>query len=445
MAYVQRQAYGDYWTGRHNWRWFEDKVPGLIHDDLQKECREGKLVVVDIMISRVELLDEAYGHEFVARRIKDITAKMLKDNASIRALAVAGLAGRIRVLDVMSGTDETYRKQLEKQLQQYGIMYIHAVRRSIVLKAGICRVTSPGRLKRAAYGADMACSEYYGAAGKVNWFDQEMKQRIGLYQQIEALMLKALDRHEFQVWYQPKYDIRTHDTIGAEALVRWDSPELGFLMPGKFIHIFEINGFVSKLDFYILEEVCRLQRARLDAGQKTVCISVNQSRMHFLEDDYLDHIRQIKEKYDLPAGLIEFELTETAFSIFTHVSQRQHAIYTIMALHDMGYKISMDDFGSGYSSMELLNTLPLDVMKIDRTLLSGRSSERVEKVLASAISMGHLLDMQVICEGIEKPEQEQLLLRNGCHLGQGYLFAKAMAQKDFEQFLVDGQKPASQA
>ena len=437
LEHIQKVAYTDHWTGLRNWLWFEERVPALIDVVFPKECKEGRLVVLYITMQRIELLDAAYGHEFVSQQLLLIIQRMEREIPSIKAIAVSGLAGRILVLDLIQEDDDTYRRKIERMLSDYGTVNTEVVNQTIVYKAGISRVTSSAMLANAIYSAETACSELHDSASSVRWFDQELEHKLSLHQQIEALMGKALVDHEFKVWYQPKYDIRTHKTVGAEALVRWQSPEMGFLMPGKFIDIFETNGFILKLDFYNLEEVCSFQRDLLDHGQEPVCVSVNMSRMHILEPDYLDRIREIKEKYNLPDGLIELELTETAFSVFDQLGKRQKAIDVVRALHEMGYAISMDDFGSGYSSMELLNILPLDVMKIDRTLLLGDDMERVEKVLAGSIALGKSLGMKVLCEGIEEPEQEEILLRSGCHYGQGYIFSKPLPQDKFEQFLKE--------
>ncbi|MBQ1336526.1 MAG: EAL domain-containing protein, partial [Selenomonadaceae bacterium] len=167
-----------------------------------------------------------------------------------------------------------------------------------------------------------------------------------------------------------------------------------------------------------------------------VTISVNQSRLHMTEEDYLEKMRALVKKYKLPKGLIELELTETVFGDFDQKAQREQAASTIHALKEMGFIISVDDFGSGYSSYTLLNYLPMDVMKIDRSLLiASDDSDRMRSILGNIIQLGRLLDMKVLCEGIETPEQELLLLELGCEYGQGYLNAKPMPEADYLAFL----------
>ena len=156
------------------------------------------------------------------------------------------------------------------------------------------------------------------------------------------------------------------------------------------------------------------------------------------EEGYVEKMRHIADGYALPPGCIELELTETTFADFDKKERRQHALQVIQELRAMGFSISMDDFGSGYSSMSLLQVLPMDVMKIDRSmLLAAEASERARVILDHTIQLGRSLEMQVICEGIETPEQEAMLLEAGCCYGQGYLYARPMALADFVQFMQD--------
>ena len=432
---IQRLVYEDPWTGRYNWRWFTAEADKLKNTTYKKEFAEGRLGVIVVSLSKREVLVEAFGSEFVIKRIDDITADIEAKEKWVIISAVAGLAGQIILLGI-----EEEGHPLDKVMNDV-VMRIStekhgSSKRQLNLKAGVYMLKAGDDLKHAINCAEIACSDTYGTATLAKRYDSEMEEQLQLQQKIEDSMEQALASQEFQVWYQPKYDIRTHSTSGAEALVRWQSPTMGFLPPSKFIDIFEANGFVAKLDFYMLENVCRFQRERLDAGLPIVCVSVNQSRVHLMEPGYLQHIQAIKNRYRLPDGAVELELTETAFSIYDQPGKRSLAMAVCRTLQRMGFSMSMDDFGSGYSSIMLLSLLKLDVMKIDKSLLTASGdSMRMEKVLSSVIEMGRKLNMEIICEGIETPEQEELLLRNGCHYGQGYIYSKPIPEKDFAAFL----------
>ena len=198
--------------------------------------------------------------------------------------------------------------------------------------------------------------------------------------------------------------------------------------------IFERNGFITKLDFYNLVHVMKMQRDRRGCGLPVVPISVNQSRFHMQEKGYLQRMKELVGIYSTDG--VELELTETAFDLAGR-EQRENALAVVTELKRLGFRIDMDDFGTGYSDMTLLDALPLDVMKLDRSLLlASENSNRMRSVLVRIVGLGHALGMAVICEGIETEEQEQMLIDCGCEHGQGYLYGKPMPQEEFEAFLA---------
>jgi len=327
---------------------------------------------------------------------------------------------------------EQVSQTLRNIIQQETALELQAVN----LKGGICRLESAEDFETAVHRAELAISEAYEAGKLVCAYDAKLEKQLSRRHMIEAAMEQALRQKEFQVWLQPKYDFQSRKTIGAEALVRWQSPTMGFMPPGEFINIFEDNGFIIPLDNYVLETTCAMQQRRRAEGRKIVPISVNQSRMHFLQDGYMLYMKKVKDEYDLVPGMIELELTETAFSFIDHPDRRDQALRIISTLHRLGFQLSMDDFGSGYSSLDLLNLLPLDVMKIDKTLVSDpEGGERMRKILEASVNLGTKLGMNVICEGIETEAQEKVLTECGCHYGQGYLYSKPIPMEEFEKFL----------
>ena len=263
-----------------------------------------------------------------------------------------------------------------------------------------------------------------------------MHDRFLWNKHLDELAPKAFDRQEFAVWYQPKYDLATKKLVGAEALVRRQSPELGLLMPGRFIDYFERIGLAIRLDYYMLGHVARFLEDRLRRQLPVVPISVNQSALHLNENSYLKNMKDVADAYRLPRGLIDLELTETAFIDFKSKEARANARQIVDELKADGYATSMDDFCTGYSSIAMLQSLPMDTMKIDRSiLLAAEKDPRATAILESVIRLGRSLGMNVLTEGIETPAQEALLHRLGCTYGQGYFYAKPMPQEDFERFL----------
>lgn len=237
----------------------------------------------------------------------------------------------------------------------------------------------------------------------------------------------ALEHEEFIVYYQPKYDPCTDKLRGAEALIRWQNEDMGFVPPGRFIPIFEKNGFITEIDHYMLEHVAKDQKAWLDKGYKCVPVSVNISRAHFIESDLAEQIRDIVDKAGTPHEYIELELTESAF-----FDDKNALITTIKKLKEYGFTVSMDDFGSGYSSLNSLKDMPLDVLKLDAEFFRGKAEgDRGEIVITEAIKLAKSLNMRTVAEGVEVKEQVDFLAKQGCDMIQGYYYAKPMPKDDY--------------
>lgn len=214
-------------------------------------------------------------------------------------------------------------------------------------------------------------------------------------------------------------------------LVRWQHPEYGLIFPGDFIPLFERNGKICDLDFYLFEETCRLLRGWLDEG-RAVPLSVNLSRAHLMSSDlsFLDRFKAMKEQYELPDGLIELELTES-------LMLKRREIHLVMAMVDrireMGFLCSIDDFGFGYSSLTMLKDLNVTTVKLDRQFFQDES-DKSWVVVRQIIQLAHNLGMAVVAEGIENHDQVEKLRQCGCDLIQGYVCAKPMPVSDFERW-----------
>ena len=244
---------------------------------------------------------------------------------------------------------------------------------------------------------------------------------------IEDNMEHALENNEFVVYFQPKVELKTNKIAGAEALVRWQDPKKGLIPPDEFIPIFEKNGFITKLDIYVFEEVCKTIRKWLNEGINPIPVSVNLSRMHLQNPNFLKKYKEIQEKYEVPADLLEIELTETL--VFENFEQLKKVIDDI---HQMGFSCSIDDFGSGYSSLNLLKEIPVDILKLDRIFFSKKNDKRGNSVIESIISLAKKLNMTTISEGVETISQVEFLRKADCDLVQGYVYSKPLAKDDFE-------------
>lgn len=262
----------------------------------------------------------------------------------------------------------------------------------------------------------------------IKFYSHSMWENEVWEQKVEDKMQEALDNQEFQVYIQPKYNPVTDELAGGEALVRWISPEDGFISPGQFIPIFERTGFVTKLDDYMITHTAQLQSKWYNEGKKIVPISVNVSRAHFVQPDLAEHIRDLVDQYPLPHKYIEIELTESAF-----FDDKNALLTTVKRLQEYGFEVSMDDFGAGYSSLNSLKDLPLNVLKLDAEFFRGDDFDtRGEIVVSKAIALAKQLDMRIVAEGVEKKEQVEFLAKQECDMIQGYYYAKPMPADEYE-------------
>ena len=266
----------------------------------------------------------------------------------------------------------------------------------------------------------------------VSRFDDEMRERQLIEQIIRETMEEALEEHQFFVCYQPKIDIRKDKVGGAEALVRWNHPELGLVSPNVFITAFERNGFITKLDMFVWEVACREIRRCIDEGLPVVPISVNVSRLDFDVPDLPSRIAGLADAYGIDRSLLHLELTETAYSDNPETVKRM-----LQELDDLGFCTELDDFGAGYSSLSSLNTLPLDVMKLDMSMIRQATELNDFRIVESVIKLGQTLEMETVVEGVETAEEAQRLSEMGCDYIQGYYYSKPLTQEEFEKYLAN--------
>ena len=251
------------------------------------------------------------------------------------------------------------------------------------------------------------------------------------FRQISESFEPAIEKGEFQVYFQPQYNHSTGTLIGAEALVRWKSQKYGFISPADFIPALEEMSLIPTLDLYVFEHVCQFLRGCIDSNRALARVSVNMSRNDILSPEYIERLDAIRQKFDIPTRLIHVELTETAA-----VTGTQVVVDSIKKLHKLGYTVEMDDFGSGYSSLNVLKDIEFDVLKLDLQFINGAiGSDRGGTILSSVIRMAKWLKLPVIAEGVETVEQADFLKSVGCDYVQGYLYSKPLPVEEYEKLL----------
>lgn len=282
---------------------------------------------------------------------------------------------------------------------------------------------------RASLGAQ-SCKNRYGV--NIAFYDAAFGNRVTAEMMIANEMQAALDNEQFLVYLQPKYRLSDDTACGAEALVRWQHPVRGMISPAEFIPVFEGNGFISKVDYYVWEKTCQMLRFWLNQGKQPFPVSVNISRISLYNPQLVSLLLELVERYQIAASLLELEITESAY-----MSDQDQMQDTIHALRTAGFTILMDDFGSGYSSLNTLKTIEVDILKIDMKFLpTGMELERGEIILASVIRMANWIGMSVIVEGVETRRQRDFIEAAGCNCVQGYYYSKPISREEYEKRYV---------
>lgn len=291
-------------------------------------------------------------------------------------------------------------------------------------------------MDRAASAQRMVKNSYMN---HVAYYDSVIRKKEIAEQIIISEMKKALETNQFQVYLQPKCQMDTGKIIGSEALVRWIHPSQGIISPSEFIPVFEKNGFISELDYYVLRATCQMIRKWLDDGKKVYPISVNVSRTDLYNPNLPEQIKACVAEFDVPHELIAFELTESAF-----ISDNMQLYNLARLLQENHFHVMMDDFGSGYSSLNSLREIPVDVLKIDLKFLPPSSDDkRGNVILHSIVDMAKRLGLEVIVEGVETIEQVEFLLSIGCRNAQGFYFYRPMPVSEYERCLEEKPKEIS--
>lgn len=418
---IYQIAYMDSMTGLWNINRFESDIPKLL-----RENAENDFAMISMDMKHFKMVNTVYGRT-IGDKVICYISECIKKEFRKGTVAAHIRADKFIVL-VPCNSEIEVRCSIEQFFDISKLFYDGNVAIRILYSCGVYYLSKTSSISLAAAidFAEMARNEAKTKNESIVFYDTNMQLKISSEKDIEEIMQRALMQDEFKVFFQPKYDIKTNEIIGAEALCRWISQDKGFLNPDDFIPIFEKNGFIVELDFYVLNQVCKLIRTWIDNDVKPMCISVNQSRAHLEQADYFDRLETLIKTYKIPKDMIELELKETT------LMDEYRAKEMADKLKALGFKLSMDDFGSGYSSLKLLQTIPFDVLKIDRKFFAtSTTSDNSRIVLKKIIEMANEMQIDVICEGVEQLEQAQFLLDVGCHVAQGFYFARPMTQEDF--------------
>ncbi|MBQ8199875.1 MAG: GGDEF domain-containing protein [Lachnospiraceae bacterium] len=424
---IELLAYGDPITGGKNDNYFRNVAADVIWQNTSVPY-----LVARFDVANFRYINEAYGHvraDELLTIIIEESGKIFKDKEICSRMDSDQFV-------LLARNDQSFEAKFEEMMmvindraKEIGIMF------PIRLKRGIC----PIRVEDNDIGIiiDHANAARKSLVGDekvlVATYSDKIVQQMYIEEKIESEMAEAMRNGEFKVFIQPKWDLFNDCIYGGEALVRWIRADGSMVFPDQFIPVFEKNGFVEKLDLYMLEEVCKKLRRLIDENKEIFPISVNQSRILLHNPDYINQVAKILKRYRIPNGFVELEITETVF-----FDERNLMISTMNQLKSMDVSISMDDFGSGYSSLNMLKDVQFDVLKIDREFFSEViTSEASILILRKIVEMAEGLGIRVLCEGVETVEQVEILKNLGCYYAQGYYYSKPISSEEFIEKYCD--------
>lgn len=411
----------------------KDSITGLMNCDVFKEHATQlikkntgyKYAMIQFDIDRFKIINDSYGIDGGNKVLKmianDLKAMLDKNELATRFYAdVFCVLLHYKNVDEITGFIENFNKQISSSIDSIKLDLLYGV-----YKIGE-DISVDYMIDRAAFARN---SVKGNSIIQYTFFDNKMLEKVKKEKHIEDTMQSALDSGEFEAYLQPQYSVKNEKIVSAEALVRWNDPDGKLIPPGEYIDLFEKNNFITKLDVFIWKQVFKIIRKWINQGREPYQISINVSPVHFKNRTILDEIQGVIDEYDVPHNFIELEITESIL-----LDDLSYAVDTIEKLHNLGFKIAMDDFGSGYSSLNILNKLSIDVLKLDREFLNDSSNSKKGKIVISdIISMAKDLNMEVICEGVETREQVDFLKTTECDKIQGYFYAKPMSLIKFEK------------
>lgn len=432
LATIKKLTYYDGLTGLYNKRGFEKRAKELLTTATQNQ--EYCIVAMDIVALRHinEFNGIATGNE-VLKAVASVTAKTLQQGE---------IGARIAADDFVFLMHSKSREELTSRVSTAGQLFKATVKnQSVRISCGIYPITDRSMDIQYMYDyASFAMKSVDVNSGEhLAFFDN------GLYsiqkENVKMLSLaeKAFGNGEFVPYYQPKFDSLNEKIVGAEALVRWVRADGSILAPGSFVELFEQNGYVTRLDFCVFEAVCKNLSLLIKKGLEPVPVSVNFSRAHLFNPAFPDLVADIAEGYKVPPSFLEIELTESAFTLESTMLEN-----AVSHLHEHGFSVAIDDFGSGYSSLGLLKDVDADTLKLDMRFMSGfEKGGRVGIVVTSVVHMANWLGLTVVAEGVETREQADFIRSVGGDMIQGYYYAKPMPASEYADLLKT--KKASEA
>lgn len=381
-------------------------------------------------ISGFKTINDLFGRDAGDVVLKTVAATLRE------CLGTSGIIGRFfadRFCMMVPYSERAVHPQTVLEALQAASSKLPQISNELQYYLGVYRITD----KSVAVGdmadrASIACRSITGSYSEhIAYYDEAMRLQLLEEQEIIDQSRKALRNKEFVLHYQPVYGMKKQKFVSAEALVRWNHPTKGMIMPNKFIPVFEKNGFIAELDLYVLEQVCIYQKKRIAQGLEPFPISVNISRMSLYNPRLYELISSLAERYGIDTNYVRVEITESAYN-----DNPTQLLDTVRRLRENNYLVLMDDFGSGYSSLNTLKDIPIDILKLDMKFMQGfETNDKVGTIVTAIARMSKWIDVPMLAEGVETREQYEFLLSIGCSYIQGYYFSKPIPEEEFTEVI----------
>ncbi|WP_066645486.1 EAL domain-containing protein [Christensenella timonensis] len=428
---LERLAYEDPVTGGMNRMRFD-----MVAGEAIRRASAGSYALVWLNMQRFKLINDIAGNEMgdsVLRYVYEKISLYLQEGEFLARITADNYSLLIRNAD-----DATIRNRIGEIVTE--VNHFNQQRKNqyfLPFTAGIYRIDDPSleitQIQDRAHVARKAIrKKETDSLYSLRFYSEADRKKLVIEKNIENKMHAALENHEFEIYLQPKFSLKDNRISGAEALVRWNDPKRGMIPPNEFISVFEKNGFIVELDRYMMESVCALLRSWIKRGLAPIPVSVNVSRIHFVMPDFIQSYADICKKYDVPTDLIEIEVTETT------VFEDPDAFSKIVEqIHKYGFSCSMDDFGSGYSSLNVLKDIYVDTLKLDRAFFSSEQMDNPREcdVIAAAVNLAKSLQIKSVAEGVETSAQADFLRSIECDMIQGFVFSRPIPVDEFEKQL----------
>lgn len=420
---------------------YNDDVTGLMNSNaFQRRCRQifdaaepNEYTIAFLNVKNFKLLNTKLGSE-CGNEILKLMGCVLS-NFEYHSFAGRMYADQFCICLDVGDTEKVERLmrsvklQIEKEANAYlGRFDLPA---SFIVQSGAYIVDNPAQEIRNMMDYARLASQSRTPAedGLCIFYDDKLLRKFEEQHNLNALFEESLAAGDFKVFLQPKVSCGGEKVSGAEALVRWQHPSRGFISPADFIPLFESNGNICKLDLYVFEQVCATVQRWRQQGRELIPISVNMSVLHFNDKSFMDKYYQIAQKYDVPRNLLELELTE---AVFIDSDMLEKIKEQIDVIHEMGFLFTLDDFGSGISSLNLFRQLDVDVIKLDRGLVTNENDFKGMEILSAVTGMARKLGVKIVAEGIETIEQLRCVEKVSCDSVQGFFYSKPLPIDTFE-------------